>query len=1194
MRSRPVSAGSRGSPKMMSPNLAQRSVTGAWVSAPVSSSQRPGITVISNSPSNEMILLQEKEQRILQLNQELSRLNAVEKDSQRKDQILVQLRDEVNQLRQSQSNMMSDPDVTQKLLQLENEVLAKKEEVNQVKDQLNRMQKLSSNQPAGTLRHELNEKLVEVNSVRTQLERTRKDKDITSGLVTQMQRDMSSKDSTISRLTREIENLKRDGREKDVQLSALTAKFARLKENKLALDEMEAKDKELTNLRQKFKAAENSVQEQKELVSSLKEELEKIKENTSKDTTNLKKMTAELDQVKAQLLDTQRSERQVRIDNEQTSKQSERFRNRVIQVAFSTPGVKYPEDEIKDDELLETLKKMIDERTEMHRKMLDMKESLKQANHSKKEQNDKLNKLKHHLHEAMKRYREHGRLSEQLRKEVSLLQSLATEENVSHVKNAVVDILQHELTWQQNIEDALQKCGVNTKLSNDEPAKHILTLYNTWESGISDTTKLKNRLDELQNIHQQDLDAQAERFKQEMNDKIKDAIEKTKLEDEEKLNQAIDEIRQLETEKRENALETELKKITELEESLEQLRSSIANNESTKDDNKQQAIDALEQLSHLKKSEEELKEELSNLKVEHAQQVEALSLDKTTLEKKFENDLSSYKEQIKQHSVTICAMEERLNKVMKKNKDHQQEITQLKQKNSELKNKPSPKQKEPPKEPPPKPQVIVAQPPQDILAMEQLIVVLRRENVDLKKQFKEQQAVILGLRKDLTGASARLTDMTGELSEAQKQELEKNKVTIRQQQKDLVELRQQLAKVSQIVDNITGEVKAKEAEISKYKAILTKFKNSENEKEDLIKNLETKLTSTEDEKNKQLAVLEKEGRITSEMTAMGAQCRGERHEQVISRQRDALVELRSRIKQLEQSRPLLPNHDQALQQVILLKKELAEHRAQQALAEATGHSALDNAINGARGKMTPQAASAEVEVEKSAHRETLDTLEESEKSYMVLLRAMASCLELEEIYGLRSMAHIPRDERDKLSEEREKCCEMLANRIKALKDRLSRKEDLLQGYETDLAKLRQAEELANRKHVQVESLATDVRSRTEEAQYLRESLHRTRDQLEQEKRLNSAIKQRKGLQLADTIDTNRSKQYPKHQCPVEDIHAKASARKKAAKEKLKRKDYEIKTLKSELTEKERDLCKTTSRLVNLETTMGMNPDNEFA
>ena len=43
------------------------------------------------------------------------------------------------------------------------------------------------------LRNELNEKLKEINNLRNELERTKKDKNITSGLVTQMQRDMSNK-----------------------------------------------------------------------------------------------------------------------------------------------------------------------------------------------------------------------------------------------------------------------------------------------------------------------------------------------------------------------------------------------------------------------------------------------------------------------------------------------------------------------------------------------------------------------------------------------------------------------------------------------------------------------------------------------------------------------------------------------------------------------------------------------------------------------------------------------------------------------------------------------------------------------------------------------------------------------------------------------------------------------------------------
>ena len=64
----------------------------------------------------------------------------------------------------------------------------------------------------------------------------------------------------------------------------------------------------------------------------------------------------------------------------------------------------------------------------------------------------------------------------------------------------------------------------------------------------------------------------------------------------------------------------------------------------------------------------------------------------------------------------------------------------------------------------PKPRVIVekAPPPVAELAiMEQLIAQLRKELADANKFIKQQEDVIVGLRRDLTGASARLTDMTG-------------------------------------------------------------------------------------------------------------------------------------------------------------------------------------------------------------------------------------------------------------------------------------------------------------------------------------------------------------------------------------------------------------------------------------------------
>ena len=52
----------------------------------------------------------------------------------------------------------------------------------------------------------------------------------------------------------------------------------------------------------------------------------------------------------------------------------------------------------------------------------------------------------------------------------------------------------------------------------------------------------------------------------------------------------------------------------------------------------------------------------------------------------------------------------------------------------------------------------------DVAATEQLISQLRMENVELQKNLHEQQTTILALRRDLAGASARLTDMAGEVT----------------------------------------------------------------------------------------------------------------------------------------------------------------------------------------------------------------------------------------------------------------------------------------------------------------------------------------------------------------------------------------------------------------------------------------------
>ena len=84
----------------------------------------------------------------------------------------------------------SDSELTDKLMHLESDLSMKKLEIQSLREQISQMKDRDSGPVSRT---DINERIVEINSLRQELERTKKDKNITSGLVTQMQRDMTSK-----------------------------------------------------------------------------------------------------------------------------------------------------------------------------------------------------------------------------------------------------------------------------------------------------------------------------------------------------------------------------------------------------------------------------------------------------------------------------------------------------------------------------------------------------------------------------------------------------------------------------------------------------------------------------------------------------------------------------------------------------------------------------------------------------------------------------------------------------------------------------------------------------------------------------------------------------------------------------------------------------------------------------------------
>lgn len=79
----------------------------------------------------------------------------------------------------------------------------------------------------------------------------------------------------------------------------------------------------------------------------------------------------------------------------------ERFRSRIVQVTFSTPGIRAPDKEISDDDLITTLRKLVEERTESTVKMSELKQQVKAAESGAELIRDNAGKLHSKLAETL-------------------------------------------------------------------------------------------------------------------------------------------------------------------------------------------------------------------------------------------------------------------------------------------------------------------------------------------------------------------------------------------------------------------------------------------------------------------------------------------------------------------------------------------------------------------------------------------------------------------------------------------------------------------------------------------------------------------------------------------------------------------------------------------------------------------------
>ncbi|NXR88281.1 CCD27 protein, partial [Hypocryptadius cinnamomeus] len=185
-----------------------------------------------------------------------------------------------------------------------------------------------------------------------------------TGAISSLQRQMEIQESELRRIRSEKELLQKQLREREVQLQAVSDKFCSLTEEQRQEEVVVMMEKENHNLQQVVKEQKFHMAELKKINSELQGTVSQLEAEVMTTHLNFLKQKQAQEETQRQVETLQYTELQTRVALELISSKFERFRNKIIQATFSVEGSQDPQNELTDDEVLEAMQKIFNERTE--------------------------------------------------------------------------------------------------------------------------------------------------------------------------------------------------------------------------------------------------------------------------------------------------------------------------------------------------------------------------------------------------------------------------------------------------------------------------------------------------------------------------------------------------------------------------------------------------------------------------------------------------------------------------------------------------------------------------------------------------------------------------------------------------------------------------------------------------------------
>ncbi|OPJ86214.1 forkhead-associated domain-containing protein 1 [Patagioenas fasciata monilis] len=1068
LRKRPLSAWARSVATTVPPDAFSRTSMVRPASTNISGNGASGVGGAPSPGTHDTDVLQEKGDRLVQSEKEISHLSGLETESKQKDAVIRDLQDEIAAMAKTlaQAAARNEVELSQKLLTFDRELGAKTEEIRALKEQISNLQKGSSQ----VFSHSLYERDLEIGRLRKEGEKLKRDHALAAGLVTSLQREIAGKEQKIQQLKDDVEKMKRESREKDHQLAVVSAKCSRIKEEmKHELGEREV-----------IIACRNRITELECDVGRLQEEIQKCcteQEGTRKQLAQKAKAEEELKETCArqvlQLREMGRRERLLRAELGRSKEQLESFKTRVMR-ACSPAAACIAGKAVTEQQVIEKVGEVCKENQQSHEREKGLQEELSSRLSKEKEVSANLEVFKKSVCELQECLRS-SCSSDSLRGQLGRLEVTILDPSVSAIGVAAVEMASVLLSWLEDTEQLLASAGMDPHTSSKGLLAALRELLEDYQEATqrkrllqaqlekvqeSQAALLQEHVKELEAKHEQDLQTKINQIILEKDKENKEVLESTIAKEKDKCKQSLEE-----EQKKTQDLESHLRSVTEVMEKK-------AKEREVSDCKLREAVRNLEEAATREIT-------LQQQVLVRDEQLKTVQEENEFQRQKLEEEILEYREQIKQHSLTIVALEERLVETKQQQKKLEEENAALVEKLEGFQGDAHQSTSG---------TCLEASPAAEMPGCV-------KELAAAQSILLSKEAVIAGLTRELVETRARMSDMRGELSEEQKVELERNLSQVKRQEQELNLLREKLSQMSSLVEKKDGALKAAAEELRQARADCQALRDAARETAEKTDDAPG-VPGQAGEASKREPALD--------LADLGAKCRGLRHEETIQRQKEGLGELRERIKILEKMQPSVVMN-KVSEPLMVLMKDLPED-----IVQKTGLEKEPAAVSGAKLKNSKVPGSGlNGATDGAASLEMADEMDLGEKMYLDVLGALGRLLKMEELSGMQPLKHLPREGRQKAGLQRQKDLALLYDKIRHLKSCLERKEEMLKDYEANVEQLRLNQASLQRCREEMSKLDAEVYKEAEEKALLREALERTQLQLSQEKRLLRAAKLQK-------------------------------------------------------------------------------------